>query len=58
MVLVGMSASIGFALPMATPPNAIVFGSGELRVREMMRAGLALDLVAILVVVGVLLVVF
>ena len=58
MVLVGMSASIGFALPMATPPNAIVFGSGELRVREMMRAGLALDLIAILVVVGVLLVVF
>ena len=58
MVLVGMSASIGFALPMATPPNAIVFGSGELRVREMMRAGLVLDLVAILVVVGVLLVVF
>jgi sodium-dependent dicarboxylate transporter 2/3/5 len=53
-----MSASIGFALPMATPPNAIVFGSGELRVREMMRAGLVLDLVAILVVVGVLLVVF
>ena len=58
MVLVGMSASIGFALPMATPPNAIVFGSGELRVREMMRVGLVLDLVAILVVVGVLLVVF
>ena len=58
MLLVGMSASVGFALPMATPPNAIVFGSGELRVREMMRAGLVLDLVAIFVVVGVLLIVF
>lgn len=58
MILVGLSASIGFALPMATPPNAIVFGSGELRVRDMIRAGLALDLVAVLVVVGVLLVVF
>ena len=58
MVLVGLSASIGFALPMATPPNAIVFGSGEVTVRDMARAGLALDVVGILVVVGVVLVVF
>jgi len=58
MMLVGLSASIGFALPMATPPNAIVFGSGELSVRDMARAGLALDVVGILVVVGVVLVVF
>lgn len=58
MMVVGLSASVGFALPMATPPNAIVFGSGELTVREMARAGLALDVVAILVVVGVMLVVF
>ena len=58
MVLVGLSASIGFALPMATPPNAIVFGSGELTVRDMARAGLALDVIGILVIVGVVLVVF
>ena len=58
MMVVGLSASVGFALPMATPPNAIVFGSGEVTVREMARAGLALDVVAILVVVGVVLVVF
>jgi len=58
MLLIGMSASVGFALPMATPPNAIVFGSGELTVREMARAGLALDAVAIFVVIGVLLVMF
>ncbi len=58
MLLIGMSASVGFALPMATPPNAIVFGSGELTVREMARAGLALDAVAIVVVIGVLLVMF
>ena len=58
MMVVGLSASVGFALPMATPPNAIVFGSGELTVKEMARAGLALDVCAILVVVGVMLVVF
>ena len=58
MMVVGLSASVGFALPMATPPNAIVFGSGELTVKEMARAGLALDVAAILVVVGVMLVVF
>lgn len=58
MMLIGLSASIGFALPMATPPNAIVFGSGEVTVRDMARAGLALDVVGIVVVVGVVLAVF
>ena len=58
MLTIGLAASVGFALPMATPPNAIVFGSGELTVRQMARAGLALDFVAILTVVGILLVVF
>jgi sodium-dependent dicarboxylate transporter 2/3/5 len=58
MMVVGLSASVGFALPMATPPNAIVFGSGEVRIRDMARAGLALDIVGILVVVAVVLAVF
>ncbi|MCC7002504.1 MAG: anion permease, partial [Gemmatimonadaceae bacterium] len=58
MLVIGLAASVGFALPMATPPNAIVFGSGELTVRDMARAGLALDVVGILVVVGVVLAVF
>jgi sodium-dependent dicarboxylate transporter 2/3/5 len=58
MMLVGLSASVGFALPMATPPNAIVFGSGEITVRDMARAGLTLDVLGILVVVGVVLVMF
>ncbi len=58
MLTIGLSASVGFALPMATPPNAIVFGSGVLSVRQMARAGLALDAVAIVVVISVLLLLF
>ncbi|HVH40197.1 MAG TPA: SLC13 family permease [Gemmatimonadaceae bacterium] len=58
MLVIGLAASVGFALPMATPPNAIVFGSGELSVRQMARAGLALDIAGVVVVVGVLLAVF
>ncbi|WP_240041993.1 anion permease, partial [Aeromonas media] len=34
-----------FMLPVATPPNAIVFASGHIQQREMMRAGLVLNLV-------------
>jgi len=51
LLVTALAASTGFALPIATPPNAIVFGSGQVRVRDMVRAGLMLDVVAIVVVV-------
>ena len=52
----GIAANYGFALPVATPPNAIAFGSGEIRREEMLRAGVVLDVLLGLVTAGVLLV--
>jgi sodium-dependent dicarboxylate transporter 2/3/5 len=53
MLVAGFAASAGFMLPMATPPNTIVFGSGMISVRQMARAGLLVDIVAVLLVVAV-----
>ncbi len=54
MLIAALAASTGFALPVATPPNTIVFGSGQVTVRQMAKAGLLLDLVSvILLVLGV-----
>ncbi len=44
---VAVGASAAFMLPVATPPNAIVFASGEIKIGEMARAGLALNLFCI-----------
>ena len=46
VVPVTMASSCAFMLPMATPPNAIVFGSGQLSMSNMVRVGLVLNVVA------------
>ena len=50
MAVAALAASMAFMLPVATPHNAIVFGSGRLEVSDMARAGLWLNLVSIFVV--------
>ena len=44
---IGLAASCAFMLPVATPPNAVVYGSGKIRQPEMMHTGLWLNMVAI-----------
>lgn len=45
-----IGSSCAFMLPMATPPNAIVFGSGELEMADMVRRGIWMNLIATIVV--------
>jgi sodium-dependent dicarboxylate transporter 2/3/5 len=50
MVPATLSASCAFMLPVATPPNAIIFGTERLAIRDMARAGLLLNVLGALLV--------
>ncbi|WP_435102565.1 SLC13 family permease [Halarchaeum sp. P4] len=50
-----VAASFGFALPVATPPNAIAFGTGNVSREHMLQAGIRLDLLMVLVSTAIML---
>jgi sodium-dependent dicarboxylate transporter 2/3/5 len=50
MIPATLSASCAFMMPVATPPNAIVFGSGRISIAEMAKVGLAINLIGVVVI--------
>ena len=44
-----LAMSCVFSLPMGTPPNAVIFASGELKISNMVRSGIMLDPTAVLI---------
>jgi sodium-dependent dicarboxylate transporter 2/3/5 len=53
MVPAAMSCSFAFMLPVATPPNAIVFASEELTINRMAREGFVLNLAGVVIVTAI-----
>jgi sodium-dependent dicarboxylate transporter 2/3/5 len=49
---VTLGASMAFLLPVSTPPNAIVYGSGLVPILTMVRMGIVMDLIAWVVIVA------
>jgi sodium-dependent dicarboxylate transporter 2/3/5 len=45
-----IAASWGFVMPAGTPPNAIAYSTGHVRVRQMLRAGVWIDLLGVLII--------
>lgn len=50
MITATLAASLAFMLPVATPPNAIIFGTNKVGIKDMMRAGIILNMVGVLIV--------
>lgn len=49
MIPATLAASLAFMLPVATPPNAIVFGTNRIRVKDMVRTGILLNITGIII---------
>ncbi|WP_017613011.1 SLC13 family permease [Nocardiopsis salina] len=52
VVPAALAASLAFMLPVATPPNAIVFGTGYIRIGQMIKAGLVLNVCSLLLILA------
>lgn len=53
MIAAGIAASCAFMLPVATPPNAVVFGTGHIRITDMVKAGFWINFASIFLITGV-----
>ncbi|MFW2375156.1 MAG: SLC13 family permease [Cellulophaga baltica] len=49
MISATVAASCAFMLPVATPPNAVVFGSGYLKIEDMVKKGIWMNLISIII---------
>lgn len=47
-ILIALACSFGFMLPVSTPPNAIIYGTGQVPLRAMLKTGVAVDLLGVL----------
>lgn len=54
---VTLAASCAFMMPISTPPNAVVYSSGYVSVKQMMRAGLWLNIISIAVIVSLVMII-
>ena len=52
MTAMTIAASCAFMMPIATAPNAIIFGSGELQIKDMIKAGFLLNILSIMLITG------
>ena len=50
MIPATLSASCAFMMPVATPPNAIVFGSGRIKIAEMAKVGVFINLIGVVII--------
>jgi sodium-dependent dicarboxylate transporter 2/3/5 len=50
MIPATLSASCAFMMPVATPPNAIVFGSGRVKIGDMVKAGFFINIIGVIVI--------
>ena len=52
MVPAAMAANCAFMLPVGTPPNAIIFATGKIKIIEMVRNGFGLNILALILIVA------
>lgn len=58
MIPATLSASMAFMMPVATPPNAIIFGSDRIKVKDMARTGLAINFIGAFLISGYIYLIF